>query len=232
MSEYQEGGPSSTPPPMPPGEPPGPPPSPGPEGPPWEKEGPWFNRLLETVRQVLFQPTAFFRTMRQAGGLGAPLVFYLVTGAIGAILTAVYQLMFQSLGAPMEEGIGPGMAFLLTLILLPAILVIAVFLGSGIYHLMLMILSGANRPFETTFRVVAYAGGAASLVSVIPICGSFIGAIWQVVLVIIGLAETHRISTGKAAAAVLIPVALCCAVLLFFFFTVVTAAIATAGRWS
>lgn len=232
MSEYQEGGPSQTPPSMPPGEPPGLPPSPGLEGPPWEKEGPWFNRLIETVRQVLFQPTAFFRTMSQTGGLGAPLVFYLITGAIGSILTAVYQLMLRNLGAPLDDGMGPGVMFLLTLVVLPAFLVVAVFLGSGIYHVMLMILGGANRPYETTFRVVAYAGGATSLVSVIPVCGGLIGAIWQVVLVILGLAETHRISTGKAAAAVLIPAALCCAVVLFLFFTVLTAAIATAGRWS
>jgi hypothetical protein len=36
-----------------------------------------------------------------------------------------------------------------------------------------------------------------------------IGGIWGLVVVIIGLAEAHEISRGKAAAAVLIPVALC-----------------------
>jgi len=75
--------------------------------------------------------------------------------------------------------------------------------------------------------VVAYSGGVTALISVIPLCGGFIGAIWQVVLVIVGLAETHRISTGKAAAAVLLPVALCCLLLVLFVVSVGMAALAT-----
>jgi hypothetical protein len=232
MSESQESGWSPAPPPLPPSEPPGPPPFPSSEGPPWEKEGGWFDRLLETLRQVLFQPAFFFRTMSQTGGLGPPLLFYLITGAAGAIFTAFYQLMFQNLGRPVYDGIAPGVVFILTIVLMPAILVVAVFLGSGIYHLMLMILGGANRPFETTFRVVAYAGGATALISIVPICGGLIGAVWHLVLAIIGLSETHRISTGKAAAAVLVPVVLCCCAVLFvFFFAGLFAALAAGGRW-
>ncbi|MFB3855338.1 MAG: YIP1 family protein [Vicinamibacterales bacterium] len=240
MSENEEGGwppvpPSEPaagapgrPPDPPPGETSGPPPLDVRTGPPWEAPGPWFSRLVDTVRLILFKPSEFFRTLNLDRGLGAPLVFYLITGAIGSIFTAGYQLMLQTVNPP-EQGVPAILTFTITLVVLPALLVIAVFAGSGIYHLMLMLLGGRNRPYEATFRVIAYSAGATSLVAVLPFCGGFIGALWQVVLAIMGLAETHRISVGKAAAAVLLPALACCLVLVFFFFTALTAFMALAG---
>ena len=82
---------------------------------------------------------------------------------------------------------------------------------------MLLLLGGARRPYETTLRVSAYASGATSVLGLIPLCGAFIGGIYAVVVAIIGLSRAHEISTGKAAAAVLLPIVLCCGLVLLFY---------------
>ena len=54
-----------------------------------------------------------------------------------------------------------------------------------------------------------------------PLCGGVIGGIWALVIVIIGLAAAHEIPTGKAAAAVLIPIVVCCVLVLVFYAAIV-----------
>jgi hypothetical protein len=43
------------------------------------------------------------------------------------------------------------------------------------------------------------------------VCGQFVGLVWGLVLNIIGLSVLHRISLGRAALAVFLPLVLCCA---------------------
>ena len=87
--------------------------------------------------------------------------------------------------------------------------------GSGIFHLCLMIVGGAKQPFETTFRVVCFAGGSANPLLVIPICGGLIAGIWKIVLYCIGFARAHETDTGRAVLAVILPVIVCCGGALF-----------------
>ncbi len=92
--------------------------------------------------------------------------------------------------------------------------VISVFVGSGILHLMLLLLGGARRGFEATFRVVCFSQATTLLLLVpvflIPFCGLAVVA-WCLTLYVIGLAQAHQIGTGQALAAVLLPIlALCC----------------------
>jgi hypothetical protein len=88
--------------------------------------------------------------------------------------------------------------------------VIGVFVAAGVLHLMLLLLGGARRDFEATFRVVSFSQ-ATSVLFLVPFCGQLVGGIWCLVLYVLGLAEAHRIGHGKALAAVLLPIlALCC----------------------
>jgi hypothetical protein len=110
------------------------------------------------------------------------------------------------------------------LVLAPLWLALGMFIGSGILHLCLMILGGANRPFETTFRVLCYACGATYLFSIIPFCGGYISPIYNIVLLCIGLPRAHETSTGKAVMAVLLPLGVCCGVCVLLFVLVIGAA--------
>jgi hypothetical protein len=94
---------------------------------------------------------------------------------------------------------------------------VTTFVVAGILHLMLLLLGGARRGFEATFRVACYAH-ATTLLLVVPFCGAPVMMIWRIVAYVIGLAEAHQISHGKALAAVLLPLlALCCCCLGIIF---------------
>ncbi len=79
-------------------------------------------------------------------------------------------------------------------ILLSSVLVIVgVFIASGILHLCLMILGGAKKSFETTFRGVFFSTGSTYVLFMIPFCGGMIAGVWNIVLEIIGLAAHTRL---------------------------------------
>ena len=96
------------------------------------------------------------------------------------------------------------------IILLPLFIVIGLFIGSGIVHLCLMIVGGANQSFETTFRVLAFSQGSASPLQIIPLCGGLISGVWAIVCNCIGLARAHETDTGRAVLAVFLPLIVCC----------------------
>jgi hypothetical protein len=52
---------------------------------PWERraEVGFFSALFETIRLVLLEPKAAFATMKQTGGLGAPLFFFVLLSTVG-----------------------------------------------------------------------------------------------------------------------------------------------------
>jgi hypothetical protein len=110
--------------------------------------------------------------------------------------------------------------------------VTGVFIAAGILHLMLLLLSGARRDFEATFRVVSYAQ-ATSILFLVPFCGTLVGGVWCLVLYVLGLAAVHQIGHGRATAAVLLPIALvccCCALLGFFFAATIAGLVGQMGQ--
>jgi hypothetical protein len=178
--------------------------------------------LVETTREVLARPGAFFRAMPVTGGLGSPLLYAVLIGWIGLAAAAFYQAVFRSVVGTSGSLLGdrPELAallgwveswagFLAQVIFGGVFVVIGVFVAAGILHVMLLLLGGARRGFEATFRVVSFAQ-ATSILFLIPFCGQAIGAVWGLVLYVIGLAGAHRIGHGRAAAAVLLPLALLC----------------------
>ena len=174
----------------------------------------WFKALLETWKQVMFNPTQFFSKMDREGGLGGPLLYGFIMGEIGFLFSLMWKGM--SIFVPPfvdQNGFGDivGEAAGLTFLFFasPAIVLSMLFIFSAILHVCLFIVGGAQKSFETTFRVVCYASST-DLLEIIPCCGMFVGLIWNLVLTIIGIRETHEISTERAALAVLLPAIFCC----------------------
>jgi hypothetical protein len=73
-----------------------------------------------------------------------------------------------------------------------------------------MIVGGAKQDFETTFRVVCYAGGSSNVLQLIPVCGGFLAGLLGLVLNSIGLARAHETDTWRAVVAILMPMIICC----------------------
>lgn len=177
----------------------------------------FFTGLFRTIKESLFTPADFFRKMGVTGGLSDPLLYALITGMAGIMVSYFWQILlqdsFQGMLPANMKGAGfdffrnVGMAAVA--ILLPFVIIIWLFIWSGFLHLLLMLVGGAKNGFETTFRVVSYAYGA-NLFMVVPVCGGFLAILWSVVISIIGLKEAHGTSGGKASFAVLFPLILCC----------------------
>jgi hypothetical protein len=211
------------------------------EGTPWERRASigFASALIETTQQVLTAPTAFFQAMRVEGGIGSPLLYALILGYAGIVVTAIYEFVMTavigtSIGSLGELGGGENEAFArmlpalqggvglgAKLFLGPVILLVMLFVLAGIMHLGLMLVGGATRGFEATFRVLCYSE-ATAIFQVIPLCGQLIGSVYMLVLLTIGLAEAHGTTRGKALVAVLLPVLACCCCIGAIVFFVVT----------
>jgi hypothetical protein len=185
---------------------------------PWEHrhERGFANAFIETLAMVLTKPDQAFRTMKTEGGLAEPLIYALIGGCVGGIVSLLLSLGLQSMGLfagqrdafTAKAGIGIGMIGLIVLV--PVFIVIGLFIGAAIVHLCLMIVGGANKSFETTFRVLAFSQGSTGPLQVIPVCGGLIAFVWALVVDCIGLARAHETSTGRAVLAVLLPLIVCC----------------------
>jgi hypothetical protein len=192
---------------------------------PWEhrQQLGFFKAFVDTVSLLVTKPTEAFTMMKREGGLADPLLFGLIGGTAGTIASILFQVGLQSLIGAQNSlldifGIGVVLAFV---VLSPVLVACGLFIASGLLHVCLMMLGGANRSFETTFRVVGFSSGATQLFSIIPFCGGYVAAIYNIVLECIGLRQAHETTTGKALLAIFLPMIVCCGLMALIFGAVV-----------
>jgi hypothetical protein len=186
---------------------------------PWEDRAAtgFFNGLYKTVNQVLFSPSDFFKKMPVTGGLTDPLLYAMIIGTVGLLFLSVWHLLLHD---PMQGFVTPEMSEAgrgitsnvgspLGTAMIPFVLIIWLFIVSGMLHLFVMIVGGARAGFEATFRVVSYSVSP-FVFMVIPYCGVLITPLWALSLFMIGIRDAHETTGGKAAAAVLFPFLFCC----------------------
>lgn len=85
------------------------------------------------------------------------------------------------------------------MLLAPIFALIALYFSAGLLHFSLSAIGSARGSFETTFRVVAYSLGAASLWTIVPIIGPLLAA-QGIYIQIVGIAQTHQISDDRSVA--------------------------------
>ncbi len=206
-----------------------------PAGTPWEHRAEigTLRAWGQTVAQALLEPGKLFASARLDRGsdhLWFAVATMSVFWAIGqvlerAILSGQRAQMQRLLGSlsdnpdlsPMlkkmidTQSAGNSWPWVIGLALLtPVFSYLLIYLNAAVTHGFTLLLGQSKKGFPATFAACAYACAPLVLLAV-PACGSIVGVIWLVVLTGIGLKETHRISTGGAAAAVLTPyIALCC----------------------
>ena len=184
----------------------------------------FFQGLWTTWKESVFYPNRFFSQLPFRGGIGSPLLYALIIVWMGVAVKQLWGLLFTGIWLdivsgyfPMEDyfwvtGFQTGFS-LLYLILAPIPILIGLFVISGIYHLILMIFGWAERDFEATFRVFAYASGPL-VFEIVPACGGTIGWIWALVLAIIGIKHMQKTSGGNAALVIFLPIILCCCLII------------------
>lgn len=196
-----------------------PPPSTARSGLPWEHRAQLglVKAFTDTLIMVLTKPVEAFQIMRTEGGLVDPLLYAVIGGSFGIIINLLIMLGFGSFGGmmggnrnPLGAMFGAGAGLIFGIVLCPVFIAIGVFIGAGIIHLCLMLVGGAKKSYETTFRVICFAAGSTYPICIVPFCGSYIAGLWALVAECIGLARAHETDIGRAVLAIVLPLVICC----------------------
>lgn len=108
------------------------------------------------------------------------------------------------------------MLTVLFLVLSPLLIILGLYIGAGIYHLLVLLFVGpTGTGFEATLRVFAYTS-AIDLLSWIPVAGMLAG-LYGFYLTFVGIREMHETSSGHAFAVILLQMVLLVAPLLRVF---------------
>ena len=184
-------------------------------------------------RGAALEPRRFFAAMPEHAPLAPALIYYLVIG----IAVEGVQLFWSSVlpqftierdsvlsAIETETAWNPVIEFLFS----PLLLLLSLFIGAAIVHLLLRLFAGSTRDFGVTTRVFCYSYSP-QVLAVVPVIGAIAGFIWMVIIAIVGLSAAHRTTTGRAAAAVLIPVAFAVAFIALATFLLAAGSLILAG---
>lgn len=186
-------------------------PSPPPGYCPWEDQEHlgFMEGILQTVKLSLFSPQLFFSRLPKQGGLLAPLLYALILDTLGTMVSFLWSMALGN-AFPEVLGVSGGSGVALGL-LIPVLVFISIMVWAVVLHVSLFLVGGAHEDFEATFRVVCYTSGV-EIFSAVPIIGGIVKSIWKLYITVIGVREVHAITTGRAVAALCIPLVLCCGI--------------------
>ncbi len=180
--------------------------------------------FLDLVYGVLFNSAATFRNLADAPPIGqAVLVLFILTLSNGIVSFSFFRLTFRDI-----PGVDPMIAQVLTGIF-PVVLILALvftglrwFISGAVLHLLAELLGGRGTPkgtltvcalaglpgvflipFELLVRLFRVPEIAAAVLS--GLAGVVVLA-WGAVLLVIGLREIHRFSSGNAVLTIITPV--------------------------
>lgn len=199
---------------------------------PWEDpEVPFPLDLFRTLREAMLEPGRFFASLRFEEPLARPVLFYLILMVASAFFTLLWEAsgLYGFLrGSAGLAAAGGGTNPLLVFLFSPFLGLLGLGFEVLVYHLLVVIFVRDRRGLAATARVLCY-GASPLVLNIVPFLGSLAGGVWSLVLVVIGLREAHRTTTGRAVVIVLIPVAL-----LFLFVVtagIVALAVLKGGGW-
>jgi hypothetical protein len=182
---------------------------------PWENQPMGLGTWWQTAKWCLTEPSRAFATLRPGGETGRAILFCGLGLLLGGLTQLVWVLPLMALGAA-AQGEPAGMLLVQVVLQLVQAVVGAVIgatvgllLGAVIVHGALLLVGGANRPFETTLRVLGYVNGSTAWLGIIPCVGPLVALVWSLVIEVAGLAAAHQTSLGKAFLAVLLPIVVC-----------------------
>lgn len=194
-------------------------------GPAWEHRETlgFYVAARDTIKAVLMEPSHTFSTMKVEGGIANPFWFNIIFAGIGNVILFLVitgaQLGMTSLDPALRGAAGaPGglgvFMFVFQLVWSFVGVAVGTFVQAAIIHVCLMICGGARRPYEATYRALAYGSGAVALLNVIPIIGSIAAIPWSIVVSCIGLSRTHETDLWRVVLAIFLPAIVCCVLIL------------------
>lgn len=164
-----------------------------------------FKAWYQTCVKAMIAPDALIRNTPADSPLKDAVTFALLTqGAVVIFGPMVFMLL--PIGMMVFLG-GVGVMSLMALILIPLVFMLtmlSLLFWAACTHAALRMM-GAAEPFPRTLLVICYSGGANALAAIpcVNFITSQVSSIWWLISAILMLRESHRVSGGRAALAVL-----------------------------
>jgi hypothetical protein len=153
-----------------------------------------WEEFFTTWKAVITKPEEFFAQWDPAEEWRKVIIFNVICGLIGGVITAVLTFFF-GLGA---------------IIRYPLFVLVGTFVGGVVLFVCFKIFGGKG-DIEATIKMVGYTQAVRVFYVGIPFVGfifSFLAGIYQIWLLIAGGKVVHQVDSTKAAMAVLLPVAI------------------------
>lgn len=174
----------------------------------WERRNSWLDlaAFWRTSKSILFRPSAIFSAFDYDAGIRSSLVYLLIYGSLGQIIGRYWTtLLGIHYGIIESNALDNTVRFAFTILITPVLFLALVFVAAVLVHLVLRVLLATQRPFSTTFQVMAYASGATSIFNVIPFLGKIVMPLWSLALYFVGLSKAHHAPKAKVFFALLLP---------------------------
>ena len=188
-----------------------------------------LERLTHTWTESIFHPADFFREMKISNRIGPALVYGFIFKFLGQVLgnfwarkqldamadkmdqmPAFMQLIYDRYLESVTQ-----MGTVEQLILTPFMVLFSMLVIPLIFHVSMNLFGVARNGFATTFRVNAFAEGAA-IFQAIPFLGGLVYFIVWLILVVTGWRECHETSTARVLISLVIPFFACCTFVFIF----------------
>jgi len=162
------------------------------------------------VKGFLLSPVETFRAVRPdtlEDGLKYALIWFVIFGALLGIVSAIW---FSTLVAMFLIPLPAWLAWLglglagLVIVLVIIFGIVGLLIGGAWQHLWVHV-CGGRKGYTQTVKALAYGATPSFVLGWIPFL-NIIGAIWAIVVIVLGLRELHEISTGRAVAAALLSI--------------------------
>lgn len=185
--------------------------------------------VVDTVKLVLMDPAKFFESA-QKHSLEQAVKFYAIILLVPTILMGLLFLVLGAAASPLASlgTMGFGAAFSIGFVI---VYYIMAFIGSFISAVILFIsahIFGARKGFDTKYKIIAYSGTPALLLSWIPLI-NIIGGLWSLYLEIKGVSVMEKVTIGKAFVIVILPIIVIFAIVFLFLFTLFAAMVPFGG---
>jgi hypothetical protein len=165
--------------------------------------------VAEKAKGFLLKPSATFQATR-AESLSSAFQYYVILLIIfSALMFIVYAAAFAAFPAVISGLLPAGFGAELSLYLVFFLFVLrlyGIFLSGLAYHVF-VILFGGTQGVVQTIKTVMYASTPDVLLGWIPII-SIVGAVWTLILIIIGIRENQEMPLGRAVLVLVVPLIL------------------------
>lgn len=152
-----------------------------------------INTVIQDAIQIVTKPVDFYRRMPHTGGYVEPIIFLVVMAIVAGLILTFFSLFGTNMVGSMAIG-------LWIVIMFPISALVGSFVGGAIMFVIWKLM-GSDKPFETAYRCVAYAGAIYPITAVlglIPYVGSIVGIAWGMYLMATASTEVHGLDARKA----------------------------------